>query len=119
MLRRRIFRSYPTSFLNGGSTVRVYLKVVEAGDREGSHRAENGVECNPVHTPFTAQVLPLLQQTVRVTAMLRRAFLTTVVVLFTGALAPSIPAKAGMDAAGFINNLGSQLQVVTRTTSPE
>ena len=51
--------------------------------------------------------------------MLRRAFLTTVVVLFTGALAPSIPAKAGMDAAGFINNLGSQLQVVTRTTSPE
>jgi len=51
--------------------------------------------------------------------MLRRAFLTTVVVLFTGALAPSIPAEAGMDAAGFINNLGSQLQAVTRTTSSE
>jgi phospholipid transport system substrate-binding protein len=53
------------------------------------------------------------------TAMLRRTFLTATVVLFTGALAPSIPAAAGMDPAGFINNLGNQLQAVTNTASPE
>jgi phospholipid transport system substrate-binding protein len=52
--------------------------------------------------------------------MLRRPILTTAVVLFAGVLAPPDPAKAGMDpAAAFINNLGNQLQMVTRNTSPE
>ena len=51
--------------------------------------------------------------------MLRRTILTTAVVLFTGALTPVIPAAAGMDPAAFIKNLGSQLQTVTRCTSPE
>jgi phospholipid transport system substrate-binding protein len=51
--------------------------------------------------------------------MLRRTLLTTAVVLFTGALAPSIPAEAGMDPAGFVNYLGTQLQAVTRAASPE
>jgi phospholipid transport system substrate-binding protein len=51
--------------------------------------------------------------------MLQRTFFTATVVLFTGALAPSIPAGAGMDPAAFINNLGNQLQAVTSSTSPE
>jgi phospholipid transport system substrate-binding protein len=51
--------------------------------------------------------------------MLRRTFLTTAVVLFTGALTPVVPVKAGVDPASFINNLGNQLQAVTRNTSTE
>jgi phospholipid transport system substrate-binding protein len=51
--------------------------------------------------------------------MLRRKIFTTTVVLFTGAVAPSIPAGAGMDPAAFINNLGDQLQAVTSSTSRE
>jgi phospholipid transport system substrate-binding protein len=51
--------------------------------------------------------------------MLRRTLLTATMVLFTGALAPSVPAGAGADPAAFINNLGNQLQAVTSTASPE
>jgi phospholipid transport system substrate-binding protein len=51
--------------------------------------------------------------------MLRRTFLTATVVLFTGTMAPSIPAGAGTDPAAFINNLGNELQAMTGTTSPE
>src|SRR5271165_3683792 len=51
--------------------------------------------------------------------MLRRSVLTSAVVLFTGAVAPSMPVAAGMDPAAFISNLGNQLLAVTRTTSPE
>ena len=50
--------------------------------------------------------------------MLRRSLLTTFVTLIAGALAPSIPVAAGLDPAGFINNLAYQLQVVARNTSP-
>jgi phospholipid transport system substrate-binding protein len=51
--------------------------------------------------------------------MLRRTILTTTVFLLTGAVAPTIPARAGTDPAAFINNLGDQLQAVTRGTSRE
>jgi len=51
--------------------------------------------------------------------MLRRSLLTTAVVLIAGALAPTIPAKAGTDPATFINNLGNQFQAVARNPSPE
>ena len=51
--------------------------------------------------------------------MLRRTFLTATVVLFAGAVAPSIPAGAGTDPAAFINNLGNQLRAVTSSTSRE
>jgi phospholipid transport system substrate-binding protein len=51
--------------------------------------------------------------------MLRRTLFTATVVLFTGAAAPSIAARAGMDPAAFINNLGNQLQAVTSTASPQ
>lgn len=51
--------------------------------------------------------------------MLRRSVLTTIVILFTVALAPSMPAEAGTDPVGFISNLGHQLQAVSRTTSPD
>jgi phospholipid transport system substrate-binding protein len=51
--------------------------------------------------------------------MLRRTLFTATVVLFTGAAVPSIPAGAGADPAAFINNLGDQLQTVTRSASTE
>jgi phospholipid transport system substrate-binding protein len=51
--------------------------------------------------------------------MLRHTLFTATVVLFTGAVTPSIPAGAGMDPAAFINNLGNQLQAVTSSTSPQ
>jgi phospholipid transport system substrate-binding protein len=51
--------------------------------------------------------------------MFRRSFQATAIVLFAGALAPSMPAAAGADPAAFINNLGNQLQAVTRSASPE
>src|SRR5262249_52649999 len=51
--------------------------------------------------------------------MFRRTLQTATIVLFTGGLAPSLPAAAGMDPAAFINNLGNQLQAVTRSASPE
>jgi phospholipid transport system substrate-binding protein len=49
--------------------------------------------------------------------MLRRSLLTTVVVLVTGILAPTIPATAGSDPVAFINNLGNQFQIVARNPS--
>src|SRR6201994_4052250 len=51
--------------------------------------------------------------------MFRNSFRSVAVVLVTGALAPSVPASAGMDPASFINNLGNQLQTVTRSASTE
>jgi phospholipid transport system substrate-binding protein len=51
--------------------------------------------------------------------MLRRSLLTTAVVLIAAGFAAEAPAKAGMDPADFINNFGAQLQIATRTTSPE
>ena len=51
--------------------------------------------------------------------MLRHTLFTATVVLFTGAVTPSIPAGAGMDPAAFVNNLGNQLQAVTSSTSPQ
>jgi phospholipid transport system substrate-binding protein len=51
--------------------------------------------------------------------MMRHTLFTATVVLFTGAVTPSIPAGAGMDPAAFINNLGDQLQAVTSSTSPQ
>ena len=51
--------------------------------------------------------------------MLRHTLFTATVVLFTGAVTPSIPAGAGMDPAAFINNLGDQLQTVTSSTSQQ
>jgi len=51
--------------------------------------------------------------------MFRNAFRAVAVVLVTGALAPSVPASAGMDPASFINNLGDQLQAVTRSASTQ
>src|SRR5690242_11699621 len=50
--------------------------------------------------------------------MFRSSFRVVAVVLVTGAFAPS-PAPAGMDPASFINNLGNQLQTVTRSASTE
>jgi phospholipid transport system substrate-binding protein len=51
--------------------------------------------------------------------MLRHTLFTATVVLFTGAVTPSIPVGAGMDPAAFVNNLGDQLQAVTSSTSPQ
>jgi phospholipid transport system substrate-binding protein len=51
--------------------------------------------------------------------MFRHTLFTATVVLFTGAVTPSIPAGAGMDPAAFINNLGDQLQTVTSSTSQQ
>jgi phospholipid transport system substrate-binding protein len=54
-----------------------------------------------------------------VSHVLQRFLLTTVMILIAGALPPGLPAKAGMEPALFINNLGHQLQMVTSNTSPE
>jgi phospholipid transport system substrate-binding protein len=54
-----------------------------------------------------------------VSPVLRRALLTTVVVLIVGALPPAIPSTAGTDPAAFINNLGKQLRVVSSYASME
>ena len=51
--------------------------------------------------------------------MFQSTFRAVAVVLATGALTPSVPASAGMDPALFINNLGNQLQTVTRSASTE
>jgi len=51
--------------------------------------------------------------------MFRNAFRAVAVVLVTGVFAPSMPASAGMDPASFINNLGNQLQAVTRSASTQ
>jgi phospholipid transport system substrate-binding protein len=51
--------------------------------------------------------------------MLRHTLFTATVVLFTGAVTPSIRAGVGMDPAAFVNNLGNQLQAVTSSTSPQ
>ena len=51
--------------------------------------------------------------------MLRRTLFTATVVLFTGAAAAPVPAAVGTDPAAFINNLGNQLQAVTRSASTE
>jgi phospholipid transport system substrate-binding protein len=54
-----------------------------------------------------------------VSHVLRRSLLTTVMILIAEALPPGLPAKAGMDPAVFINNLGHQFEMVTSNTSPE
>ncbi len=51
--------------------------------------------------------------------MLRRTVLAAAVVLIPVATAFTLPAKAGIDPAAFINNLGYQLQAVNKNTSPE
>ncbi len=51
--------------------------------------------------------------------MFRSSFRAAAVILVTGVLAPSAPASAGMDPGSFINNLGNQLQTVTRSASAE
>jgi phospholipid transport system substrate-binding protein len=51
--------------------------------------------------------------------MLRHSLLATVVILIAGAAAPALPAEAETDPAGFISNLGSQLQTVAEIPSPE
>ena len=51
--------------------------------------------------------------------MFRRSFQAIAVVLVTGALTPPLPASAGMDPASFIDDLGNQLQLVTKTASTE
>jgi len=51
--------------------------------------------------------------------MLRRSLLTTAVVSLAGALAPTIPAKAGTDPVAFVNNLTTQLEMVAGNPSPE
>jgi len=54
-----------------------------------------------------------------VSLVLRRSLLTTAIILIAGASAPALPAEAGTDSAAFINNLGSQLQMVAGNPSPE
>jgi hypothetical protein len=51
--------------------------------------------------------------------MLRRTALAAAVGLIAGTTALSNSAKANMDPAVFINNLGYQLQVVNTIASPE
>jgi phospholipid transport system substrate-binding protein len=52
--------------------------------------------------------------------MFRNAFRAVAVfVVAASTYAPSAPASAGMDPASFINNLGNQLQAVTRSASTE
>jgi phospholipid transport system substrate-binding protein len=51
--------------------------------------------------------------------MLRRSLLTTAVILIAGASAPALPVEAETDPAGFIINLGRQLQIVAEVPSPE
>jgi len=51
--------------------------------------------------------------------MFRRYFQIATILSFTGVLAPSLPAAAGMDPAAFINDVGNQLQTVKRSASPE
>jgi phospholipid transport system substrate-binding protein len=51
--------------------------------------------------------------------MLRRTLLATAMVLIAARFALEQSAEAGTDPATFINNLGSQLQLVTGTISPE
>jgi phospholipid transport system substrate-binding protein len=51
--------------------------------------------------------------------MLRRSVLATAVILIAGASAPALPAEAETDPAGFISNLGRQLQMVATISSPE
>jgi hypothetical protein len=80
---------------------------------------QNRVNCDLSHTPFAAQLLPLMDEMSKGTAMLRHTLFNATVVLFTGAVTPSIPAGAGMDPAAFINNPGDQLQAVTSSASRE
>jgi phospholipid transport system substrate-binding protein len=54
-----------------------------------------------------------------VSLVLRRSLLTTAIILIAGASAPALPAEAGNDPAAFINNLGSQIQMVAGNPSPE
>ena len=51
--------------------------------------------------------------------MLRHSRLTTAVILICGASALALPAEAETDPAGYISNLGSQLQMVAEIPSPE
>jgi phospholipid transport system substrate-binding protein len=54
-----------------------------------------------------------------VSPVLRRSLLTTAIILIAGASAPALSAEAGTDPTAFINNLGSQLQMVVGNPSPE
>jgi phospholipid transport system substrate-binding protein len=54
-----------------------------------------------------------------VSPVLRRSLLTTAIILIAGASAPALPAEACTDPTAFINNLGSQLQMVAGIPSPE
>jgi phospholipid transport system substrate-binding protein len=54
-----------------------------------------------------------------VSPVLRRSLLATAIILIAGASAPALPAEAGTDPTAFINNLGSQLQMVAGNPSPE
>ena len=51
--------------------------------------------------------------------MLRRSLFSAAAILLAGVSAPALPAAADPDPAAFINNLGSQLQMVVMIPSPE
>ena len=51
--------------------------------------------------------------------MLRRSVFSAAAILLAGVSAPALPAAADPDPAAFINNLGSQLQMVVMIPSPE
>jgi phospholipid transport system substrate-binding protein len=55
----------------------------------------------------------------KVSAVLGRSLLITVVVLIIGGVAPTDSTAAGTDPATFINNFSKQLRVVSSCTSPE
>jgi len=51
--------------------------------------------------------------------MLRRSLFSAAAILLAGVSAPALPAAADPDPAAFINDLGSQLQIVVMISSPE
>src|ERR1700745_2808365 len=59
----------------------------------------------------------VLPMTSHIPSMLRRFFLTAVIVFIAGAGA--LPAEARMDPGAFVNNLGRQLVVVVENPSKE
>ena len=118
VLRWRMLRDYPSTLLCGASAVRVYLKEVEANLR-GWRRAKSGMKRNRFTLPSPHSCFATPNQSFGMTPMLRRSLLITAVVVTAGTLAPSLPTRAGADPGGFINNLGNQLQSVTRNASPE
>src|SRR5215472_17974375 len=70
-------------------------------------------------TPLTAaSYLSNAAMSSKVSVVLRRFLLITVVVSITGGIVPAAPAD-GVDPATFINNLGKQLVVVSSSASPD